>query len=159
MQYCTVLRTILDTRGSSGSSPRSEKMLGAGSTYATEPNQVVSKKQTSPMPEQTPDYNERLAYGTDQGRWLAEQVQGSSRHGTHRRTNSGSRAFHDLDQLQPFAGSTSQQDALVVDSKLQRVVSRCSESLQEQQISSRTIRVVTGAFGVMMMLIFLTRFV
>ena len=32
------------------------------------------------MPQdQTPDYRERLAYGTDQGRWLAQQTAGSDK--------------------------------------------------------------------------------
>ena len=55
-----------------------------------------------------PEYPERLAYGTDQGRWLASQMNGSA----PRRGKSpvaGARAFHDLDQLTPAATSSDEQ--------------------------------------------------
>ena len=47
-----------------------------------------------------PDYNERLGYGTDQGRWLVQQVgtRGSGADGAKRRSTRPPRAFHEMDE-------------------------------------------------------------
>jgi len=71
--------------------------------------------------ETLPDYKERLAFGTDQGRWLNEQV---GQRGTHKRTNSG-HVFHEVNE-QPVQSS---QNVLIVDSRLQRVAERCKGSM------------------------------
>ena len=55
-----------------------------------------------------PEYSERLAYGTDQGRWLASQMSGSApRRG--KSPAAGARAFHNLDELAPAASNGSEQ--------------------------------------------------
>mmetsp|Transcript_36605 Transcript_36605/g.96638 ORF Transcript_36605/g.96638 Transcript_36605/m.96638 type:complete len:111 (-) Transcript_36605:403-735(-) len=105
-----------------------------------------------------PDYNERLAFGTDQGRWLQAQVGSEGPSKAHRRTNSGGRVFHDLDSLQPDPSHSAQQaQALHVDTKFQRL--RGSVFDQVQGMSSKTIRLASGAMGVMLVLFLLTRFV
>ena len=108
------------------------------------------------MSDDVPDYNSRLAFGTDQGRWLAQQVGESGR--PHRRTASGGHVFHDLDSISPDpAQMASQQNPLAVDGKLQRVVTRCVETVPGLRI--KTFRLATGACAVCMMLLFLLRFV
>ena len=47
-----------------------------------------------PSAAEVPDYKERLAYGTDQGRWLLEQV--GPRDATRRVRQTPQRAFHSL---------------------------------------------------------------
>ena len=108
------------------------------------------------MSDDVPDYNSRLAFGTDQGRWLAQQVGESGR--PHRRTASGGHVFHDLDSISPDpAQMASQQNPLAVDGKLQRVVTRCVETVPGLRI--KTFRLAAGACAVCMMLLFLLRFV
>ena len=54
----------------------------------------------TPAKVDVPDYNERLAYGTDQGRWLMEQVQSTPDGAAKRRAATRpQRAFHDEDSL------------------------------------------------------------
>lgn len=48
----------------------------------------------------TPDYNSRLAYGTDQGRWLNEQV--ACKGDAKRRAARPQRAFHDISTAPSF---------------------------------------------------------
>mmetsp|Transcript_35852 Transcript_35852/g.83712 ORF Transcript_35852/g.83712 Transcript_35852/m.83712 type:complete len:97 (+) Transcript_35852:33-323(+) len=52
------------------------------------------------MLEKTPSYNERLAYGTDQGRWLAEQVDMAECSAKQRpsRSSRPQRVYHELEQ-------------------------------------------------------------
>ena len=51
------------------------------------------------MPQdQTPDYRERLAYGTDQGRWLAQQTAGSDKPSGGRARPRTQRAMHSFDE-------------------------------------------------------------
>lgn len=108
------------------------------------------------MSDDVPDYNTRLAFGTDQGRWLAQQVGESGR--PHRRTASGGHVFHDLDSISPDpAQMASQQNPLAVDGKLQRVVTRCVETVPGLRI--KTFRLAAGASAVCMILLFLLRFV
>jgi len=46
-----------------------------------------------------PDYRERLAYGTDQGRWLQQQVDAADG-GTKRRSRAPSqRVFHEIEDV------------------------------------------------------------
>ena len=52
--------------------------------------------------EDPPDYNARLGYGTDQGRWLVEQV--GARDGVEvvrRPSRQPSRVFHDPNEMEP----------------------------------------------------------
>ena len=50
------------------------------------------------MPQdQTPDYRERLAYGTDQGRWLAQQTAGSDKPSGGRARPRTQRVHHSFD--------------------------------------------------------------
>ena len=52
----------------------------------------------SPAPtDQTPDYRERLAYGTDQGRWLAQQTAGSDKPSGGRARPRTQRVMHSFD--------------------------------------------------------------
>ena len=123
------------------------------------PRKAAHPPETSPaiaMSDDVPDYNTRLAFGTDQGRWLAQQVGESGR--PHRRTASGGHVFHDLDSISPDpAQMASQQNPLAVDGKLQRVVTRCVETVPGLRI--KTFRLAAGACAVCMILLFLLRFV
>ena len=47
--------------------------------------------------DQTPDYRERLAYGTDQGRWLAQQTAGSDKPSGGRARPRTQRVMHSFD--------------------------------------------------------------
>ena len=47
--------------------------------------------------DQTPDYRERLAYGTDQGRWLAQQTAGSDKPSGGRARPRTQRVHHSFD--------------------------------------------------------------
>ena len=52
----------------------------------------------SPAPtDQTPDYRERLAFGTDQGRWLAQQTAGSDKPSGGRARPRTQRVHHSFD--------------------------------------------------------------
>ena len=107
------------------------------------------------MAGEVPDYRERLAYGTDQGRWLQEQVNAGGKN-THRRTNSGSRAFHDLDSMHPDPAHTAQAAAALsvssgADGRFQRVYDGL------HKVSSRPN--LLALVGVLMVLWCLTRFV
>ena len=55
----------------------------------------------------------RLAYGTDQGRWLMEQVQATP-DGAKRRSTRPQHAFHDEDSLGATPSNSSGSDALSV---------------------------------------------
>ena len=49
-------------------------------------------------PEDTPDYRERLAYGTDQGRWLLEEMARPATGDAKRRQRpTAQRCYHELD--------------------------------------------------------------
>ena len=53
----------------------------------------------SPAPtDQTPDYRERLAFGTDQGRWLAQQTAGSDKPSGGRARPRTQRVMHSFDE-------------------------------------------------------------
>ena len=61
---------------------------------------------TSEHAQELPDYRERLKYGTDQGRWLAEEV-GCSKAETKQRRSRSQRAYLDIDEHEPRASSSS----------------------------------------------------
>ena len=123
-----------------------------------DPAGVEGKKDDAMTSDATPDYSERLAFGTDQGRWLNAQMgERSGSKSTHKRTSSGGRAFHDLDSMAPDPNAA-QTSALLVDSRLQRLSSRCQETIPPL-FGGKTVRLSAGAVGVFMMLFFLTRFV
>ena len=58
-----------------------------------------------------PDYNERLAFGTDQGRWLQQQVsqQGIDASGPKRRTVRPQHVFHSLEETATSSEAPVQQ--------------------------------------------------
>ena len=63
-----------------------------------------------------PTYRERLAHGTDQGKWLLEQVNTDAA-AKRRAARPAARAFHDMDQLPNLSEETSkgkQTDSLAV---------------------------------------------
>ena len=159
--WCPLLNNIeADSR--ENKSFRHYRYKGAKSANAAE-GRLRPARGASPQPapaaamsDDVPDYNSRLAFGTDQGRWLAQQVGESGR--PHRRTASGGHVFHDLDSISPDpAQMASQQNPLAVDGKLQRVVTRCVETVPGLRI--KTFRLAAGACAVCMMLLFLLRFV
>ena len=51
--------------------------------------------------EDPPDYNARLGYGTDQGRWLVDQVGGKEADVVRRVSRVPSRVFHDSNDMAP----------------------------------------------------------
>ena len=74
------------------------------------------------------DYNARLGYGTDQGRWLVQQV-GDKESAGRRPSRVPSRVFHDIDaeEAPPVATSSSEgakDDSKPMPSELQRFVRR-----------------------------------
>lgn len=74
------------------------------------------------------DYNARLGYGTDQGRWLVQQV-GEKESTGRRPSRQPSRVFHDIDAEEPprIAASGSEgakDDSKPMPSELQRFMRR-----------------------------------
>ena len=65
----------------------------------------------SPAPtDQTPDYRERLAYGTDQGRWLAQQTAGSDKPSGGRARPRTQRVMHSFDEWNSSGSPTTVVD-------------------------------------------------
>ena len=56
-----------------------------------------------------PTYRERLAHGTDQGRWLMEQVDTDAAANRRRSARPAQRVYHDVEQLLPSEAKCKKQ--------------------------------------------------
>lgn len=98
-----------------------------------------------------PDYNERLAYGTDQGRWLMEQVNngngGDAAKRRHARTPS--RVFEDISGPPMNTNGTTAEVAEVKNGGIS-ATSRSPSSLR-----NATALYASGAFATLLLIYFL----
>ena len=79
--------------------------------------------------EDPPDYNARLGYGTDQGRWLVDQVGGKETEVVRRPSRQPSRAFHDPNDMAPAAPM--HRPASTEPSAVQQLWSSAQQQLQQ----------------------------